>query len=41
MDLTNPREDGLTYESLENSKLVLLADEAHHINVITRSDKRN
>lgn len=40
MDLTNPRENGLTYESLENSKLVLLADEAHHINVITRSDKR-
>lgn len=40
MDLTNPRENGLTYESLEEKKLVLLADEAHHINVITRSDKK-
>lgn len=40
MDLTNPRENGLTYESLENTKIVLLADEAHHINVLTRSDKR-
>ncbi|MCM3799779.1 DEAD/DEAH box helicase family protein [Caldibacillus thermoamylovorans] len=40
MDLTNPRENGLTFESLEDSKVVLLADEAHHINVLTRSDKR-
>lgn len=40
MDLTDPRENGLTYDSLENMKLVLLADEAHHINVLTRSDKR-
>ncbi|MBD8025579.1 DEAD/DEAH box helicase family protein [Ureibacillus sp. Re31] len=41
MDLTNPRENGLTYESLKNTRVVLLADEAHHINVLTRSDKRN
>lgn len=40
MDLTTPRENGLTYESLEDTKIVLLADEAHHINVLTRSDKR-
>ncbi|MEQ2528907.1 DEAD/DEAH box helicase family protein [Bacillaceae bacterium CLA-AA-H227] len=40
MDLTNPRENALTFESLENKKVVLLADEAHHINVLTRSDKR-
>jgi len=39
-DLTNPRENGLIYESLENTKVILLADEAHHINVLTRSDKR-
>lgn len=40
MDLTNPRENGLTFESLKESDLVLLADEAHHINALTRNDKR-
>jgi len=40
IDLTSPRENGLTFESLENKKVVLLADEAHHINVITRSNKK-
>lgn len=40
MDLTNPRENGLTFESLEDIKFVLLADEAHHINALTRSDKK-
>lgn len=39
-DLTNPRENGLTYESLNELDLVLLADEAHHINALTRSDKK-
>jgi type III restriction enzyme len=39
-DLTNPRENGLTYESLDELDLVLLADEAHHINALTRSDKK-
>ncbi|WP_240377294.1 DEAD/DEAH box helicase family protein [Bacillus piscicola] len=39
-DLTEPKENSLTYESLENMKLVLLADEAHHINAWTRRDKR-
>lgn len=40
MDLTSPRENGLTFEVLEDKKIVLLADEAHHINVITRTDKK-
>lgn len=40
MDLTNPRENGLTYEALSEMDLVLLADEAHHINALTRSDKK-
>ncbi|WP_368506173.1 DEAD/DEAH box helicase family protein [Bacillus cereus] len=40
MDLTNPRENGLTYEALNEMDLVLLADEAHHINALTRSDKK-
>ena len=39
-DLTNPRENGLTYESLNEMNIVLLADEAHHINALTRSDKK-
>lgn len=40
IDLTEPRENALTYESLEHIPLVLLADEAHHINAWTRRDKR-
>lgn len=40
MDLTNPRENGLTFESLEEIPLVLLADEAHHINASTKRKKR-
>jgi type III restriction enzyme len=40
MDLTTPRENGLTYELISEMPLVLLADEAHHINASTRSDKR-
>jgi len=40
MDLTNPRENGLTYEALEETSIVLLADEAHHINALTRNDKK-
>ncbi|WP_311198629.1 DEAD/DEAH box helicase family protein [Jeotgalibaca sp. MA1X17-3] len=35
-DLTNPRENSLTYEALEDRSLVLLADEAHHINASTK-----
>lgn len=41
MDLSNPRENALTFESLKEKKLILLADEAHHINALTRSDKKN
>src|SRR5690625_2096011 len=36
IDLTEPKENALTYEALENTRLVLLADEAHHINAWTR-----
>ncbi|MFD1926458.1 DEAD/DEAH box helicase family protein [Sporosarcina siberiensis] len=39
-DLNNPKENGLTYDSLEDMKLVLLADEAHHINALTKKDKK-
>ena len=40
LDLTEPRENSLTYEALGEIELVLLADEAHHINAWTRRDKR-
>lgn len=40
MDLTNPRENSLTFESLEELPLVLLADEAHHINASTKKKNR-
>lgn len=36
MDLEQPRENSVTYESLEDQPMVLLADEAHHINVSTK-----
>src|SRR5699024_8516629 len=39
-DLTDPKENSLTYEALEDLELILLADEAHHINAWTRRDKR-
>ena len=35
--LNNPRENALTYEDFENKEIVLLSDEAHHINTITKS----
>jgi type III restriction enzyme len=36
MALNNPREGALTYDDFENKKIVLISDEAHHINVDTR-----
>ncbi|ELK46164.1 DEAD/DEAH box helicase family protein [Halobacillus sp. BAB-2008] len=36
LDLTEPRENSMTYQSLEEMDIVLLADEAHHINASTR-----
>ncbi|MEE3950606.1 DEAD/DEAH box helicase family protein [Peribacillus frigoritolerans] len=39
-DLTNPGENRITFDSLEDMGIVLLADEAHHINTLTKSDKR-
>lgn len=34
--LTTPRENGLTYDDFENQKIVLISDEAHHINASTK-----
>ena len=36
-DMTTERENSLTYESFADKRIVLLADEAHHMNVSTRS----
>lgn len=37
--LNNPAENSVTYEELAQEKLVLLADEAHNINVETKSSR--
>ncbi|WLV25848.1 DEAD/DEAH box helicase family protein [Aciduricibacillus chroicocephali] len=40
-DLTNPRENGMTFETLEGTDIVLLADEAHHMNASTKAQKED
>ena len=36
-DLTTQKENALTYEDFKDKKIVLLADEAHHINTSTKA----
>jgi len=36
--LNNPSENKITYEDFEDKKIVLLSDEAHHINALTKSN---
>lgn len=36
MSLNTPRENSLTYDDFENTKMVLISDEAHHINAETK-----
>ena len=38
-DLTTAKEDALTYEDFRDKKIVLLADEAHHINTSTKAGR--
>ncbi len=38
-DLTSAKENALTYEDFRDRKIVLLADEAHHINVSTKTQQ--
>ncbi len=38
-DLTTEKENALTYEDFRDKKIVLLADEAHHINTSTKSGR--
>lgn len=35
--LTNPQENSLTYDDFQDKKIVLISDEAHHINVETKA----
>lgn len=37
--LNTPRENALTYQDFGESKMVILSDEAHHINSLTKSQK--
>jgi type III restriction enzyme len=38
-DLTTERENAITFEEFRKHKVVLIADEAHHLNTKTRSDQ--
>ena len=38
IDLNNTKENSITYEDFENKKIVLIADEAHHLNSATKSN---
>ena len=38
-DLTTEKENALTYEDFRDKKIVLLADEAHHINTSTKAGR--
>ena len=38
-DLTTQKENALTYEDFKDKKIVLLADEAHHINTSTKTGR--
>ncbi|HKJ32698.1 MAG TPA: DEAD/DEAH box helicase family protein [Balneolales bacterium] len=40
MRLNQPRENAVTYEDFEDQKIVLLSDEAHHINAETKKGKK-
>lgn len=40
-NLNNPKENSVTYEDFEGKKLVLISDEAHHINTLTKAGKLN
>ena len=39
--LTTLRENGITYQDFEDKKIVLLADEAHHLNANLNTDEEN
>lgn len=38
--LNNPKENGITYDDFAGCKIVLISDEAHHINTATKKGKK-
>lgn len=38
--LNNPKENGITYDDFAGRKIVLISDEAHHINTATKKGKK-
>ena len=38
IDLNNTKENSVTYEDFESQKIVLIADEAHHLSSATRNN---
>lgn len=40
LDLWNPKENSLTLSDFEDEKVVLISDEAHHINAVTSQGKK-
>ena len=40
LDLNNTKENSITYEDFENKKIVLIADEAHHLSSATRNGQK-
>ncbi len=40
IDLNNTKENNITYEDLENKKIVLIADEAHHLSSGTKNKQK-
>jgi len=41
VSLNSPRENGITYDDFEDHKIVLISDEAHHINADTKKGNSN
>ena len=39
LDLTFPRENTVTIEDFEDDKIVLISDESHHVNTVTKRNK--
>lgn len=39
-NLNDPKENSVTYEDFENKEIILISDEAHHINALTKEKDR-
>ena len=40
-DLSEPKENSLTYEDFEDNKVVFISDESHHVNSLTKKPTKN